>query len=157
MAPASLLIRPARASERGMLKALQRRAGLANPSDRAALESHPDAIDLPARQIEAGQVWVAERDGRIVGFHVTLPRDDHDAELDGLFVEPERWRSGVGRALVEHAAEWARQNGAACLHVIGDPHAEGFYSSLGFRTVATASTRFGPGLIMRLPLPRSSA
>jgi predicted N-acetyltransferase YhbS len=153
----AVTIRPARASERRSLIALQRRAALANPGDRAALQAHPDAIDLPARQIADGHVWVAERDGHVVGFHVTLPRDDGGADLDGLFVEPEKWRSGIGRALVEHAAERARQSGAAALHVLGNPHAEGFYSALGFQTGATAATRFGPGLIMRLPLPRPSA
>ena len=36
--------------------------------------------------------------------------------------------------------------------VVGNPHAEGFYASCGFRTTGTVETRFGPGLVMRREL-----
>jgi len=95
---ADLNIRLARTQEREDLEALQWRASLANEADRPHLEAHPDAIELPAAQIASGQVWVAELDGKIAGFAAVL-----DGELDGLFVEPELWRCGVGAALVEAA------------------------------------------------------
>src|SRR6476659_447734 len=101
-------IRPARLDEQTMLEGLQRRASLNNPGDRDALLANPDAIQLPADQIYAGRVFVAERDGAIVGFAAVLPRDDRDTELDGLFVEPHLWGQGTGRALVEHCAAVAR-------------------------------------------------
>ena len=63
--------------------------------------ANPGAIVMPPEQIAAGQVFVAERDAAIVGFAAVLPRADGDTELDGLFVEPEIWKSGIGRALVE--------------------------------------------------------
>jgi predicted GNAT family acetyltransferase len=46
----------------------------------------------------------------------------------------------------------AREKAASFLHVIGNPHAEGFYRSCGFRVIGTVDTRFGPGLAMRRPL-----
>jgi GNAT superfamily N-acetyltransferase len=141
--------RPALASEREALEGLQRRASLANPNDRAALLSHPDAIELPLEQIIAGQVFVVERNGATAGFAAVLPRDDGNSELDALFVEPDCWKQGLGRLLVEHCADIARRRGAAALHVIGNPHAEGFYRACGFEQIGSTQTRFGVGLLFR--------
>ena len=125
MAAAEVTIRLAVASEREFLEALQWRASLSNPGDRAALIANPDAIELPDQQIEGGGVFVAELGGCLMGWAAILPRDDGDAELDALFVEPDGWRRGVGSALVERCAEKARATGASSIHVIGNPHAEG--------------------------------
>jgi GNAT superfamily N-acetyltransferase len=147
--PHGIGIRPALKGERKYLIELQRRASLSNAGDRVALLAHPEAIDVPARHIEEDAVRVAEMDGAIAGFSVVLRREDGDAELDGLFVEPDVWKSGVGRALVEEAAARALKSGAKALHVIGNPHAEGFYEALGFVTYGQFETRFGPGLRMQ--------
>jgi hypothetical protein len=64
-------IRLALASEPRALEALQMRASLANPGD---------------------------REGVVQGFAAILPREDGDVELDALFVEPNTWRRGCGRA-----------------------------------------------------------
>jgi GNAT superfamily N-acetyltransferase len=145
-------IRPVRPDEQTTLESLQWRASLANPGDRDALLANPDAIALPTEQIAAGGVFVAERDGVVAGFAALVPRSDGGAELDALFVEPEIWKHGVGRRLVNHIADVAREKAASFLHVIGNPHAEGFYRSCGFRVIGTVDTRFGPGLAMRRPL-----
>jgi GNAT superfamily N-acetyltransferase len=147
-----IFIRPAQRQEQTMLEALQRRASLNNPGDRDALLANPDAIALPAEQIAAGCVFVAERERIVLGFAAVVRRPDGDAELDALFVEPHVWKQGVGRRLVDHMAEVARLRAATFLHVIGNPHAEGFYVSCGFRLTGTTATRFGVGLTMRRPL-----
>lgn len=149
---AHVQIRLALPGERAALEALQTRASLGNPGDHDAVTAHPDAIDLPLEQLEAGHVIVLEAAGSIRGFATILPRDDGDAELDALFVEPDTWRRGYGRALIDHAVAMARVRGAAALHVIGNPHAERFYHACGFKSVGTTATRFGPGLLMRLVL-----
>ena len=66
-----VVIRPALQAERG-LEALQWRASLANPGDRDSLLANPDAIALPVEQIADGHVFVAEREGVIVGFAAVL-------------------------------------------------------------------------------------
>jgi GNAT superfamily N-acetyltransferase len=147
-----VVIRPAEIAERASLEALQWRASLANSGDRDALLAHPDAIALPTEQLAVGCVFVAERDGRIAGFAAVVPRPDGGAELDALFVEPHLWKHGIGRRLVEHIAQVARLRAATFLHVIGNPHAEGFYLSCGFRVTGTIDTRFGVGLAMRRSL-----
>ena len=135
-------IRFAKSYERDELEDLQRRASLAQPEYRALLEAHPDAVELPAEQIENGEVIVAERDGKIAGFAAVV-----GGELDGLFVEPALWRQGVGTALVETAAHEARRRGLS-LTVTANPGAREFYESCGFSVEGEAATRFGPALRM---------
>jgi GNAT superfamily N-acetyltransferase len=147
-----IVIRSAVQAERAGLEALQWRASLANDGDRDNLLAHPDAITLPTEQIAENCVFVAERDGVVAGFAAVLPRPDGGAELDALFVEPHLWKTGVGRRLVDHIADIARGRAATFLHVIGNPHAEGFYVSCGFSVTGTVDTRFGIGLAMRRPL-----
>jgi len=137
-----LTIRPACAYERDELEDLQRRASLALPEYRAMLEAHPDAIDLPAEQIEDGGVLVAEIDGQMAGFAALV-----DGDLDGLFVEPKLWRQGIGAALVEAAAHEARRRGYT-LTVTANPGARRFYENCGFMFEGDAETRFGPALRM---------
>jgi GNAT superfamily N-acetyltransferase len=110
------------------------------------LEAEPDAIELPLEQIEQGAVIVAELDDRQVGFAAVLIDDDH-AELDGLFVEPEHWRKGIGAALVDVAVHEARRQGLAMM-VVANPSAREFYEKCGFTVEGEAETRFGPALRM---------
>src|SRR6185295_15146795 len=132
-----IVIRPARFDEQAMLESLQRRASLNNPGDRDALLANPDAIAIPIEQITDGCVFVAESDGIVAGFAAVVPRPDGGAELDALFVEPHLWTRGIGRRLVDHISEVAREKAASFLHVIGNPHAQGFYVSCGFRVTGT--------------------
>ena len=146
----TITIRTARADELESLEALQLRASLANPGDRAAILAHPDAIAIPLSQIVDGQVFVAEDDGTLLGFSAVLDRPDGQTELDGLFVEPTLLGAGLGRLLVERAKDYGSGRSASWLHVIGNPHAEGFYEACGFVTYGTHETEFGPGLLMRV-------
>ena len=135
-------IRLARLDELEELEALQRRASLANPADRPHLEAHPDTIHLPPAQIANGQVFVAELEGRAAGFAAVV-----GGELDGLFVEPELWGQGIGRALVEEATHMARREGLA-VTVIANSAALDFYRRCGFSVEGEEQTRFGPALKM---------
>jgi len=144
-----IVIRPALQEERSSLEALQWRASLANSGDRDSLLANPDAIALPAEQIAQGQVFVAQSEGVIVGFAAVLTRPDGNAELDALFVEPTLWKRGVGRLLVDRCSDVARERASRTLHVVGNPHAEGFYVACGFRATGVVETRFGAGLAMQ--------
>ena len=138
----ALRIRIAQPEERDDLEALQRRASLALPDYRDQLEANPDAIHLPPAQVANGQVLVAELDGRVAGFAALV-----GGELDGLFVEPELWRQGVGKALVDEATHLARLRGLA-VTVIAGPVARSFYERCGFSVEGEAQTRFGPAFRM---------
>ena len=136
-------IRPALTEEREALEALQRRASLALGEYNEQLEAHPDAVHLPAGQVARGNVLVAERDGKIAGFAAL-----DGQELDGLFVEPDLWRSGVGKALVDAAVHEARRRGLSLVTVVANPSAQGFYEKCGFAVEGEEQTRFGPALRM---------
>jgi GNAT superfamily N-acetyltransferase len=138
----SLTLRLAVPEEHDELEELQRRASVELPEYRDQLIANPDAIYLPEGQIANGQVIVAELDGEIAGFAAVV-----GGELDGLFVEPDLWGRGVGRALVDAATHEARKRGLA-LKVIANPRARRFYEHCGFSVEGEVQTRFGPGLRM---------
>jgi predicted N-acetyltransferase YhbS len=146
----AISLRAATPAERETLEALQRRSSMHQPMYRAQLEAHPDAIELPSEQIDAGHVRVAEQDGAVIGFLVLLDCVDAECELDGLFVEPDRMRGGVGRRLVQEAARMASERGAARIVVIANPQATAFYEQVGFSVVGESQTRFGPAPRMSL-------
>jgi predicted N-acetyltransferase YhbS len=150
MEPDSTTIRPAQVSERGALEQLQRRSSVHEPMYRAQLAAHPDAIELPAEQLTAGLVRVAEQNGVVVGFAVLLERSADACELDGLFVEPERMRAGVGRRLVEDARRIARERGARRIDVVANPQGVAFYEAVGFKPAGEVQTRFGSAPRMSL-------
>lgn len=134
--------------EHAALEALQMRASLANPGDRAAVEAHPEAVTLPAEQITLGDVMVAEFNGRLLGFAALARRGDGDVDLDGLFVDPDAWRFGIGSKLVQAIVERARDTGARQMHVVANPHALAFYAAAGFVERGMTETEFGPGVMM---------
>ena len=140
-------IRLARAEEREALEDLQRRASLAIGTYNQQLEAHPDAIHLPAIQIALGEVLVAEVDGEIGGFAVLVDKGN-SGELDGLFVEPARWRQGIGTALVNEAVHVARNRGLSLITLVAEPGARQFYEKCGFSVEGEAETRFGPAVRM---------
>jgi L-amino acid N-acyltransferase YncA len=64
------------------------------------------------------QVFVADRQGRMVAYAVIRPSQDEDAdssvgELDALYCDPSVWGQGVGRALMASAIEALRESGFA--------------------------------------------
>jgi GNAT superfamily N-acetyltransferase len=138
----TLNLRLAVPEEHDELEALQWRASLELREYREQLMLNPDAIHLPPAQIANGQVIVAEVDGQIVGFAALV-----GGELDGLFVEPDMWGRGIGRALIDAAAHDARQKGLT-LTVVAAPGARRFYESCGFSVEGEVRTRFGPALRM---------
>jgi GNAT superfamily N-acetyltransferase len=84
------------------------------------------------------ELFLATLRGRPAGF-TCVERGPHctqGAYIDNLHVLPASQGSGVGRMLVERAAEWARHRGerTLCLFVFaGNPKARAFYAATGWR------------------------
>jgi N-acetylglutamate synthase-like GNAT family acetyltransferase len=154
----TIKIRLAAGSEHSALESLQFAASIAVEAQREILLANPGINGFPAEQIAEGHVYVAERDGQVVGFSALLPREDGNAELDGLFVRPDVWRSGVGGQLMEAAEMLAVQRGATTLYVDANPHAVLFYQACGFEIIGKQprdnwpQTLFDVALVMKKAL-----
>jgi ribosomal protein S18 acetylase RimI-like enzyme len=83
--------------------------------------------DVIAREC---QVWIAAEAGAVLGL-IAL----HDGFIEQLYVDPRTQRSGVGRALLEKAAELS-PNGLSLYTHQRNTRARAFYERLGFRPVA---------------------
>ncbi len=119
---------------------------------REQILAHPDAIEIPVAAVASGHARVAMLAERMVGFSIVLPLAERLAELDGLFVEPEFKRRGLGRALLQDAFSMARARGVRRIEVTSNLEAVGFYEKIGFVADGPAPTRFGPALRMHIEL-----
>jgi GNAT superfamily N-acetyltransferase len=113
-----------------------------------------DELTLTPSIMQSSQLKVAEIDGCVVGM-VQVTVKGYIAELDKLFIEPARLRSGAGRVLFEWAKKTAREAGAITLVIEADPDASGFYRRMGAvddGAVASGSIpgRFVPKLKLQL-------
>ena len=80
-------------------------------------------------------VFVAERDGAIVGVAVVGPESSRTSELRALYVIPDAWASGVAALLLERALQFmrSRNSTAAVLWVVVDnSRARRFYEREGW-------------------------
>ncbi len=86
-------------------------------------------LDLEATYENEGlfddDVFVAEADGRVVGF-IAGSAD----EITWAYVDPQLYRRGIGRALVQHMLD--RATGPVELEVLEGNSARAFYEAVGF-------------------------
>jgi GNAT superfamily N-acetyltransferase len=93
--------------------------------------------------------FVAEVDGVLLGWATIGPSalPERFGELHGLYVDPDHWGAGAGRALIEHAeAELAQTWDEAILWTLADnPRTRRFYEAAGWRVDGTTGSfeRFG--------------
>lgn len=109
-------------------------------------------------------VFVTERDGALVGFcALAEPSRDEDApdgtaEIGAIYVDPQAWRAGAGRALMDAALRHLQASGwrEATLWVLREnEQALDFYAKFGFAPdgAEKSYTRSGTtGLRMRRSL-----
>ena len=107
-----------------------------------------DAFDVSARQAlwreglgrpprPGSATFVAVVDTQVVGFATVgaSPSEDGTGELYAIYVDPSRWGTGAGRALIERAESSLRESGfpTALLWVLeGNERAERFYRAAGW-------------------------
>ncbi|MEW2355634.1 GNAT family N-acetyltransferase [Spirillospora sp. NPDC029432] len=86
------------------------RAAYAKYVPRIGVEPPPMVADFAA-EVAAGDTWVAEDEGAVLGFAVLAAEDDH-LLLKNVAVDPSAQGRGVGGALLGLAERRAREAGA---------------------------------------------
>jgi GNAT superfamily N-acetyltransferase len=110
-----------------------------------ALSAPVDVAGLE-RQIDAERLWVAVEDDEPVGYVAVEVVDGH-AHVDQVSVDPRYSRRGVGRSLIEQAADWGRDLGLARLTLTTYaevPWNAPYYERCGFQRMAAGELT--PGL-----------
>src|ERR1044072_1357259 len=117
-----------------------------------------DDLTISPDFVAANQVYVAERDGDLMGFYA-LVVNGGKAELDHMWVAPAHIGSGVGKELFIHAMQTAAGQSNEAAEIVSDPNAAGFYRKMGAHQVGeTVSEIDGePRILPRLVIdPQSS-
>jgi L-amino acid N-acyltransferase YncA len=161
-----MLIREARPEDADAIATIHVRswqaayAGLL-PREALAAMSIPDRADRWRSWLEplapGVRVWVADEDGRIIGFSSTGPSRDsdaaeHRAEVYTIYLAPDVVGTGRGRALFAHAMEELRRTGSrsAELWVLTrNERARRFYEAAGWHTDGEEKTESLFGIELR--------
>jgi GNAT superfamily N-acetyltransferase len=106
--------------------------------DDAFMERCASELTVRESDLEAYRVLVARKAEAVLGFYQLIPFDESCVELDMLFVEPRFIGEGVGGALMRHAIDVARDDGALTLRIVSDPCAAPFYEHFGAVLVGTS-------------------
>jgi GNAT superfamily N-acetyltransferase len=134
-------IRPATPSDADAVTALAFAAKRHWGYPDAWLDAWRDALSVTVDYIATNVVFCAEdATARVIGFYA-LERDGSRLQLGHLWLEPALIGQGVGRQLLEHAAQTAQSLGATELLIEADPNAEGFYLHMGARRVGEIVSR----------------
>jgi ribosomal protein S18 acetylase RimI-like enzyme len=80
--------------------------------------------------IHRGEMYVAEMDGRIVGFGHAVP-----GEIAAIYVDPAFIRRSIGSQLVKHGIELASAGGVSTIRIESTLNARPLYEKYGFKVV----------------------
>ncbi|MDE7326962.1 MAG: GNAT family N-acetyltransferase [Lachnospiraceae bacterium] len=127
-------IRECKAEDSGFIYELNRDwMGYDYPPDK----TREKLCELMARR--ENKILVAEESGRVVGYIHAASYDTtyspHMKNIMGIAVSSGFQRQGIGRALLAHVEEWARQDGAAGVRLVSGSARTGahvFYQSCGY-------------------------
>ncbi|PWG61215.1 arsenic resistance N-acetyltransferase ArsN2 [Sediminicurvatus halobius] len=91
--------------------------------------------DLGTAEGRARVWWFAARSGRETVGVIGLEEAGGDALLRSLAVHPDHRGTGLGKRLLAHAEQWARERGIARLYLLTTT-AAAFFSACGYRSLA---------------------
>ncbi|MDI6105497.1 GNAT family N-acetyltransferase [Actinoplanes sp. NEAU-A12] len=111
-----MLIRTARPSDLARLQEIERVAGRAfrDIGMPEVADDEPLSIEVLAGYAEAGRAWVAVA-GDVVAAYLIVDLVDGNVHIEQVSVDPRYGHRGIGRSLIEHAAAFAMEIGAAAL------------------------------------------
>ena len=141
-----MVIRPAHADEGERLREITAAAKGVWGYDPGLVRAWAGSLDLSPGRLGAAHVFVADVDGRAIGWAEILPPEGGVCVLEHLWVEPAHMRRGAGSQLFRRSAERAAGLGATALEWEAEPNALGFYARMGGRPVRTTTSEWGRDL-----------
>jgi len=106
-------------------------------------------LTISADFIRDNHVYVAEEDGEIQGFYALSVIGDR-AELEHMWVTPDRIGTGMGKDLFLDAMERAAALNVNAVEILADPNAAGFYEHMGATQIGETDASLD-GQIRTLP------
>jgi len=146
------LLRPLRPEELPALVTLHGEsfAALATAYPPALVPAYAAMLRAPdyAPEVLASDLWVAERDGALLGSAGWGAQPDGAARIRKVFVHPSAARQGLATRLVVAAEGRARAAGHGRFVLRAYLNAVPFYESLGYRADRPGERALAPGLAM---------
>lgn len=142
------MIRLARADEIGALQAIEVAAGRVFATVGMDLVAGDDPLpdaELLGYQRD-GRAWVATDGADRAVAYLIAEWVDGNVHVEQVSVHPDAAGRGIGAALIEHVAQWARERGAPALTLTTFTEVAWnapYYERLGFRPLADAELTAG--------------
>jgi GNAT superfamily N-acetyltransferase len=142
-----VVLRPASADEAPAISELALRSKAHWGYDIEFLAACRAELTIRPEWCDGRGLIVAEKQGRLVGFH-RLTGDAPDGVLEALFVDEPAIGTGLGRRLLADAIERARGLGFTSLLIDADPGAAPFYRHMGAQLVGESPSGSVPGRML---------
>lgn len=112
------------------------------------LELWRDQLTVTSEMLAQSIAFVAEFDGKIVGFWLRLISDSEESPSGMLFIHPAHIRKGLGEKLWGAIKPAAISKGIKYLIIEADPNAELFYLKLGAQKITEKESTTIPGRVL---------
>ena len=143
-------VREARPEEQRELTRLCVRATMHSGYDEEFIDRSMPSLTVTLPLISGDFVRVAQDDlSELVGFVCVTPTGLQGiALLHGLFVDPARWKCGIGRVLFGAAVARAKGMKAGAIMIYANPSAEEFYKRMGAIRIGEGPFYFSPETVL---------
>ena len=146
------ILRPLRPEEMPALVTLHAAsfAALATAYPPSLIPAYTAMLNAPdyAPEVLASDIWVAERDGALLGSAGWAPQPDGAARIRKVFVHPDAARQGLATRLVQAAEARARAAGHVRFVLRAYLGAVPLYESLGYRPDRPGERALAEGISM---------
>jgi len=152
-----MIIRPASPEEAAALTQIAHEAKRHWGYPEHWIQHWQEDLTISSDFISNHQVYVAEREGEIIGFYALVVGDQR-AELEHMWVAPKDIGTGVGKELFIHAMQTAAGENVSGVEILADPNAAAFYQKMGARQIGEVSSEIDgqprqmPRLTIDIPL-----
>ena len=109
------------------------------------------SIQEMTNYMKEDEFFVAEENGRVIGFTELKYPDDKTVEIGGLYVHPDFQKQGAGSSLVKKVCQMKKSKGykKLILWTIKDGPSIGFYMKQGLKPSDVPEKKMGPFIAIR--------